>query len=155
MVFSSSIFLWLFLPVVLVLYYLAQERWRNVLLLAASLFFYAWGEPVYILLMVVSILINYMFGCIMERAEGGTKKKFWLIAAVVLNLGMLGVFKYAGFAVDSINSIAGTEVLPHVEIALPIGISFYTFQALSYVIDVYRREVKGQKNLISLALYIS
>ena len=106
MVFSSSIFLWLFLPVVLVLYYLAQERWRNVLLLAASLFFYAWGEPVYILLMVVSILINYMFGCIMERTEGGTKKKFWLITAVVLNLGMLGVFKYAGFAVDSINSIA-------------------------------------------------
>lgn len=155
MVFSSSIFLWLFLPVVLVLYYLAQERWRNVLLLAASLFFYAWGEPVYILLMVVSILINYMFGCIMERTEGGTKKKFWLITAVVLNLGMLGVFKYAGFAVESINSIAGTEVLPHVEIALPIGISFYTFQALSYVIDVYRREVKGQKNLISLALYIS
>ncbi len=150
MVFSSLTFLCIFLPVVLALYYL---RIRNILLIAVSLLFYAYGEPVYVLLMIASIIINYIFGRLLGTEH--KKKRQWILAiAVVINIGLLVVFKYLDMMVQTVNQLSGSEI-PLVGLALPIGISFFTFQALSYVIDVYRREVEPQKNLWNVMLYIS
>ena len=158
MVFSSAIFLFVFLPIVCVLYFcIPGMKAKNGLLMIASLIFYAFGEPVYILLMLGSILANYIFG----RFIGGfstrgnvTGKKAILILAVAVNIGVLCLFKYTGFIVQNINSMTGSNV-PDPQIALPIGISFFTFQALSYVIDVYRTPEMEQKNLFNLMLYVS
>ena len=162
MVFSSITFLLFFLPVVIVGYYILSfsRIAQNVFLLIASLVFYAWGEPINIALLIVSIIMNYIFGMVIgkrnEKDLHDTKvTKVWLVAAVVANLGILGVFKYTGFIVDIINNVAMDEIIPRPEIALPIGISFYTFQAMSYVIDVYREDADRQKNPFNLALYIS
>lgn len=154
MVFSSLTFLSIFLPVVLALYYLLPTlRIKNVLLIAVSLLFYAYGEPVYVLLMIASIIINYIFGRLLGTEN--KKKRQWILAvAVVINIGLLVVFKYLDMMVQTVNQISGSEI-PLVGLALPIGISFFTFQALSYVIDVYRREVEPQKNLWNVMLYIS
>lgn len=154
MVFSSLTFLCIFLPVVLALYYLLPTlRIRNVLLIAVSLLFYAYGEPVYVLLMIASIIINYIFGRLLGTEN--KKKRQWILAiAVVINIGLLVVFKYLDMMVQTVNQLSGSEI-PLVGLALPIGISFFTFQALSYVIDVYRREVEPQKNLWNVMLYIS
>lgn len=142
MVFSSLIFLFLFLPVVLICYYSLDNRFRNYVLLMASLFFYAWGEPKYIYLMIFSILVNYYFGLKMED-NPKSNRRLWLFVSVIFNLSLLIVFKYADF----LFGIKG--------ISLPLGISFFTFQIMSYVIDVYRKEAKVQKNIFNLALYIS
>lgn len=151
MVFSSLTFLFAFLPIVLLLYYVVKDiAWKNVVLLIASLVFYAWGEPVYIVLMVLSILFNYYAGLEIEE----THRKSTLVFAVIINLLILGYFKYSGFLVDTINSIFGTSIR-NKQLALPIGISFYTFQAMSYLIDVYRKNSKGQKNVLSFAVYIT
>lgn len=154
MVFSSLTFLCIFLPVVLALYYLLPTlRIRNVLLIAVSLLFYAYGEPAYVLLMIASIIINYIFGRLLGTEN--KKKRQWILAiAVVINIGLLVVFKYLDMMVQTVNQLCGSEI-PLVGLALPIGISFFTFQALSYVIDVYRREVEPQKNLWNVMLYIS
>lgn len=154
MVFSSLTFLSIFLPVVLALYYLLPTlRIKNVLLIAVSLLFYAYGEPVYVLLMIASIIINYIFGRLLGTEN--KKKRQWILAvAVVINIGLLVVFKYLDMMVQTINQLSGSEI-PLAGLALPIGISFFTFQALSYVIDVYRREVEPQKNLWKVMLYIS
>ena len=154
MVFSSLTFLCIFLPVVLALYYLLPTlRIRNILLIAVSLLFYAYGEPVYVLLMIASIIINYIFGRLLGTEN--KKKRQWILAiAVVINIGLLVVFKYLDMMVQTVNQLSGSEI-PLVGLALPIGISFFTFQALSYVIDVYRREVEPQKNLWNMMLYIS
>lgn len=154
MVFSSLTFLCIFLPVVLALYYLLPTlRIRNILLIAVSLLFYAYGEPVYVLLMIASIIINYIFGRLLGTEN--KKKRQWILAiAVVINIGLLVVFKYLDMMVQTVNQLSGSEI-PLVGLALPIGISFFTFQALSYVIDVYRREVEPQKNLWNVMLYIS
>lgn len=154
MVFSSLTFLCVFLPVVLALYYvLPSLRARNMLLILVSLLFYAYGEPVYVLLMIGSIMINYIFGRLLETEKAGWRKGF-LAVAVLVNLGLLAVFKYADMILRTWGQLMGREmVLPG--LALPIGISFFTFQALSYVIDVYRREVEPQKNLWNVMLYIS
>lgn len=154
MVFSSLTFLCIFLPVVLALYYLLPTlRIRNVLLIAVSLLFYAYGEPAYVLLMIASIIINYIFGRLLGTEN--KKKRQWILAiAVVINIGLLVVFKYLYMMVQTVNQLCGSEI-PLVGLALPIGISFFTFQALSYVIDVYRREVEPQKNLWNVMLYIS
>lgn len=154
MVFSSLTFLSIFLPVVLALYYLLPTlRIRNVLLIVVSLLFYAYGEPVYVLLMIASIIINYIFGRLLGTEN--KKKRQWILAiAVIINIGLLVVFKYLDMMVQTVNQISGSEI-PLVGLALPIGISFFTFQALSYVIDVYRREVEPQKNLWNVMLYIS
>ncbi len=154
MVFSSLTFLCIFLPVVLALYYLLPTlRIRNVLLIIVSLLFYAYGEPVYVLLMIASIIINYIFGRLLGTEN--KKKRQWILAiAVVINIGLLVVFKYLDMMVHTVNQLCGSEI-PLVGLALPIGISFFTFQALSYVIDVYRREVEPQKNLWNVMLYIS
>ena len=154
MVFSSLTFLCIFLPVVLALYYLLPTlRIRNILLIAVSLLFYAYGEPVYVLLMIASIIVNYIFGRLLGTEN--KKKRQWILAiAVVINIGLLVVFKYLDMMVQTVNQLSGSEI-PLVGLALPIGISFFTFQALSYVIDVYRREVEPQKNLWNVMLYIS
>ena len=154
MVFSSLIFLTIFLPITLLLYYVLPEKARNFWLLVVSLIFYSWGEPVYILLMVFSILLNYISGLWLDRTEETGKRKRILVTAVVINIGLLFVFKYADFTIGSYNLIFGKHV-KLLELALPIGISFYTFQAMSYVIDVYRKVVKGNKNLINFATYIT
>ncbi|WP_405116156.1 MBOAT family protein [Paenibacillus sp. FSL K6-1217] len=155
MVFSSLIFLFLFLPVTMLIYYLSPMRIRNAILLAASLIFYAWGEPVYIFLMIFSTVFDYLNGILIERyrhrkviAQGV------LILSMTGSLGILGFFKYAGFVFDNINSLFNLH-LQAADLPLPVGISFYTFQTMSYIIDVYRRKVPVQKNLISFGAYVT
>lgn len=151
MVFSSMVFLCVFLPAVFLLYRVIPSlKARNVLLVAASLLFYAYGEPVYILLMLFSILANWAFGLLVC----GRQKKLWITVAVVINIGLLFWFKYLDMALEGINFVFRTN-LPLVHLALPVGISFFTFQALSYVIDVYRGEAQPQKNLLNVMFYIS
>ena len=155
MLFSSITFLFLFLPIMLAVYYIEPFRLKNGLLLIGSLFFYAWGEPVYIILMVLSILLNYFCGMDIENnSENEAKAKRSLIFAVVVNILLLVFFKYFGFFVESINGLFQVHI-PYRELALPIGISFYTFQELSYIIDVYRGKVKAQHSLVDFALYVS
>ena len=153
MVFSSAPFLFIFLPVVLILYTCIRGlKGKNALLIAASLFLYAYGEPVFVLVMVGSVLINYLLALGIGRNPD--RKKPFLVIAVIVNLGMIGVFKYAGFAVYTLNQITGLGLrVPN--IALPIGISFFTFQVLSYVIDVYRDPGMVQKNFARVLLYVS
>ena len=151
MVFSSIIFIFMFLPLVLILYRILPEKLRNGLLLAASLVFYAWGEPVYVLLMIFSIVFNYIMGL---RLESDNRKKIILIICIAVNIGMLCFFKYTDFAIDNINRIFGAGIRT-MELALPIGISFYTFQVLSYIIDVYRGTVKVQRNIVDFGMYIT
>lgn len=161
MVFSSIVFIFMFLPAVMILYRFIPEKMKNGLLLIASLIFYAWGEPVYVFLMIFSIVFNYFMGLEMEKCgvgNGGSRKlrrKDWiLIACVAVNIGMLCFFKYTNFAINTVNSIFGAG-FSGLSLALPIGISFYTFQVLSYVIDVYRGTVKVQKNIVDFGMYIT
>ncbi len=154
------IFLAVLLPVTLLLYYILPTKLRNFWLLVVSLIFYSWGEPVYILLMLFSIALNYSCGLIIGHIDSNNSpsrnrnKKIALVIAVVINIGLLFVFKYADFAIGSYNAIFGRHV--HLlKIALPIGISFYTFQAMSYVIDVYRGKVKSNRNIVNFAAYIT
>ncbi|MCI7100074.1 MAG: MBOAT family protein [Lachnospiraceae bacterium] len=153
MVFSSLYFLFSFLPLVLCSYYLMPERIKNVILLLASIFFYAWGEPVYVVLMLFSAAFNYVVGLDLDRTQGN-EKKILLFFAVSVNLLILGFFKYSGFCIEIINSIFGLSLTCR-ELALPIGISFYTFQSLSYIADVYRGKVEAQRNLLKFALYLT
>ena len=154
MVFSSLVFLFVFLPIVLVLYYLSGKKYRNYLLLLASLFFYAWGEPTYVVIMLISIGANYLCGLLVDEKRADKVRVAGVVISVIFNICMLGVFKYSGFFVKNINAAFNTS-LPVPEIALPLGISFFTFQAMSYVIDVYRKDAKVQKNIFDLSLYIS
>ena len=150
MVFSKPIFLFGFLPIVLTLYYLAPRKLKNTVLLIMSLIFYAWGEPKLVILMVLTILADYVAGLLINKfSENKKASKLILILTLVINLGLLGVFKYADFVIDSINVFVGGK-LDLLGIALPIGISFYTFQALSYVIDVYKKVVPVEKNVLNL-----
>ena len=154
MVFSSTLFLFWFLPVVLIGYYLCGKKAKNYWLLLASLFFYSWGEPKYVLLMFTLIVINYICGLLLARDHN----RYLLCATVIFNLGILGYFKYFNFLMETVNavlSLIGGQTVSLNQIALPIGISFFTFQIMSYVIDVYRGTVPPQKSLAKLALYIS
>lgn len=157
MIFSSIVFLCLFFPVVLMVYYLCPGKIRNFWLLAASLFFYAYGEPVYIFIMLFSTVFDYCNGMgiayFQEKGKAESYEKALLIFSMVGNLGILGFFKYADFAIGTWNSVTGSSV-KLLSIALPIGISFYTFQTMSYTIDVYRKQVKCQKNFIDFAMYV-
>ncbi len=151
MLFSSIPFLYYFLPVVLIVY-LAVPKWlKNTILLLASLFFYAWGEPKYVILMAVSILVGWLCGLGLERSR---RPRIWLIGGLIVTLGFLGYFKYADFFIESFNGLTGMGI-PALRIALPIGISFYTFQIISYLIDVYRKDTPAQRNIISFAAYVS
>ncbi len=154
MVFSSVIFLYFFLPIVMLIYWAVPYRMKNYVCLIASLLFYAWGEPVLVFLMLGSIVVNYFFGLMLDRfTEKGTRK--WIVTgSVIFNLCFLGVFKYSVFIISSTNSFLNTSFnVP--EIALPLGISFFTFQAMSYIFDVYRGKTAAQRNVFKVALYIS
>lgn len=156
MVFSSPIFLFVFLPLVLLGYLLVPARLKNVFLFAASLFFYAWGEVFYSMLMLASITGNYLTGRLLET--GTAKRKYVLAGGVAFNLLLLGFFKYANFLADTFNSLLSEPtglVLDIPPIHLPLGISFFTFQAISYIVDVYRQETPVQRNFLNLGLYIS
>ncbi len=153
MVFSSFTFLFVFLPLVLLTYFIAKKRkWRNVVLLIFSLIFYAWGEPIYVLLMILSIIVNYIIALKIEKTP--KKKKIFLLIDIIFNIGIIGFFKYGNFIVQNINIIFHTNIT-EITLGLPIGISFYTFQILSYVIDVYRKTVPAQKSIINLGMYIT
>lgn len=155
MLFSSVVFIFVFLPVTLILYYIAPEKLKNVILLVMSLVFYAWGEPVYVILMILSIVFNYLCGLDIHQAGRDKKKRkrAFLFAAAV-NLLLLGFFKYFGFFMESLNTLLPFRISYH-ELPLPIGISFYTFQILSYIIDVYREKVPVQKNLVRFGVYVT
>ena len=155
MLFSSIVFLFTFLPAVVILYYLLPVRFRNVILLLASLVFYAWGEPVYLFLMLLSILFNYFSGLdIARNLQDKRAAKRSLVFNLIINLAVLGFFKYEGFVLDTLNGILPVHISYHA-LPLPIGISFYTFQILSYIIDIYRGNVKVQTNLPNFALYVT
>lgn len=155
MVFSSALFIFAFLPVTLSVYFVIREKYRNVWLLITSLFFYAWGEPGYVVLMLISIVINYIYGILLEHwQEKSILRNITLVIACVTDVGVLFIFKYFNFFIDNVNGIFHSNIQV-MKIALPIGISFYTFQILSYVIDVYRSEVRAQKNILNLGLYIA
>ena len=152
MVFSSIPFLYYFLPAVLAVYFLTPRKGKNAVLLLASLIFYGWGELRLLPLMVFTILLCYVCGLGIERSR--KRKKLWLLASIVISVGLLGVFKYADFFIGSLNTVTGLKI-PLLHLALPVGISFYTFQCLSYTIDVYRGSVPAQKNLINFGAYVA
>ena len=145
MVFSSNVFLFAYLPIVLALYYILPKKLRNPVLLITSLIFYGWGEPIYLLLMITTILLDYICGLLIHRfAEQAGARKAVLIVGVALNLLSLGFFKYAGFFAEQFNAIGFLPDIPVPEVTLPIGISFYVFQSMSYIIDVYRDDAPVQ-----------
>ncbi len=165
MVFSSTAFLFAFLPVTLALYFIpisiknkkAEIGKKNLVLLVTSLVFYAWGEPVYVLLMLISIFFNYSIGIdiyVSKKKSRTNTARLLFIISVIFNLFILGYFKYSGFVIDNINSVFGTS-LTNRQLPLPVGISFYTFQILSYIIDIYKGKVKAQRKLIPFAAYIT
>ncbi len=154
MVFSSVPFLFCFLPVVLAVYFAVPKKLKNTVLLLSSLFFYGWGEPKYLLLMLFSITQGYVFGLLIERTREKRRSKIFLTASVAVSLVLLGYCKYADFFIGNFNALTGLSI-PLLKVALPIGISFYTFQIISYTIDVYRRDAPAQRNYVNLALYIS
>ncbi|MBO7149139.1 MAG: MBOAT family protein [Clostridia bacterium] len=157
MVFSSVVFLFRYLPLVLLLYFAAPKFARNFILFAFSLLFYAWGEPVYVVLMIFSTLVDYTHGYLVDKYKKQGRMgaaKAALISSIVINLALLGFFKYTGFIVNNINALLGVNI-PFNGVALPIGISFYTFQTMSYTIDVYRGEAMMQKNIISFGAYVA
>lgn len=154
MLFSSTIFLFLFLPTVLIVYYLLPRSFRNGWLLVASLFFYAFGEPRFALLMLLSVGINYFFALFVDVYRHRIGVKWIMFSMIAVNLGLLGWFKYSGFFVQSVNKTFHADFFVP-EIVLPLGISFYTFHAMSYVIDIYKEKEAVQKNPLDLALYIA
>ena len=154
MLFSSIPFLYYFLPAVLITYFLVPWKLKNTVLLLFSLAFYGWGEPKQVFLMIFTISLFYLCGLAIGRAETLRRKKFWLRVSVIVSLGLLGLFKYADFFLDSINAVTGLS-LPLLKLALPVGISFYTFQCLSYTIDVYRGTADVQKDPIAFGAYVT
>ncbi len=154
--FSSLLFLFLYLPLVLAGYYILPKKARNAFLLIVNLVFYGWGEPTLILVMLASIAVNYAGGLLIEKHRNNERlSRTFLILSVGISLAFLGVFKYAGFINGLLRQIPLFAAMPKIELALPIGISFYTFQALSYTIDVYRRDTKAQKSIVSFGTYVS
>lgn len=147
MVFSSLTFLFVFLPAVLLVYFAVPQQGKNAVLFLFSLLFYAWGEPIYVLLMIFSTILDYSCGRLVEKFCGTSKQKIGLLVSVIVNIGLLCFFKYSDFLITTVNSIFGCAI-PNLNLPLPIGISFYTFQKMSYNIDVYRGEAKVQKNII-------
>ena len=152
MLFSSLTFIVVFLPVLLLIYFISKDEYKNYILLAFSLLFYSWGEPKYILLMIISIIINYIMALLIDKFRKNSKSL--LILTIIINIGLLIFFKYSNFFITTFNDLTNNN-LKLLNIALPIGISFYTFQVLSYVIDVYKKDVKVQKNILYLGTYIS
>lgn len=154
MVFSGIEFLYYFLPAVMLIYFLAPKRLKNLMLFVSGLGFYAWGEPVYVIVMVISTAVDYTAGILMSKTEDERKRRACLISSVVINLGLLFTFKYSSFAVDTFNGIFRTAI-PSSNLPLPIGISFFTFQSMSYTIDLYRRKITVQRSFINFAAYVT
>ena len=158
MEFSSTVFLFIFLPILLVIYHcklIKSIKVRNIILLIASLLFYAYGEPIYILVMLGSILVNYFIGILIDKNRNSNRtKKLYLVIGIIFNVLLIVCFKYLNFIFDNLSLLFNKELLAY-DIALPIGISFYTFSLLSYLIDVYRGDAKVQKNILNVALYVS
>lgn len=155
MVFSSITFLYIFLPITLLVYYLTPAKGKNWVLLVSGLIFYAWGEPIYVFVMVLSALIDYTAGRLMDIwDDDGKKRKILLICSVAMNLGLLAVFKYSSFFIGNLNALFHLAI-PDPKLPLPIGISFYTFQSMSYTIDLYRRKIKVQKNFVNFGAYVT
>ncbi len=155
MVFSDSVFLFMFLPLTLAVYYAVPFAFKNTVLFLTGLLFYAWGEPVYVLIMLLSTAIDYCAGRLMDRFDSNKNiRKATLLVSVVMNLSLLGIFKYGSFFIGSVNSIFGSAI-PDPGLPLPIGISFFTFQSMSYTIDLYRRNIKVQKNFIDFAAFVT
>ena len=154
MIFSSLSFIFFFLPLLLIIYFISKEKYRNYILLLFSLLFYSWGEPKYILLMILSIIINYYSALKIDKMKNKKRKKILLIILIILNLSILFYFKYTDFFIFNINNIFNIS-LKRINVLLPIGISFYTFQEISYLIDVYKKRIKAQKNIFYLGTYIS
>ena len=154
MLFSSIPFLYYFLPVVLILYFSAPKSCKNAVLLLSSLVFYAWGEPKYVFLMIATICLFFFCGIAIGKSQTRRMKKLWLTVSVVISLALLAIFKYADFFIGSVNAVTGLNI-SLLRLALPIGISFYTFQCLSYTIDVYRGNAAVQKNIISFGAYVA
>lgn len=154
MLFSSITFLYCFLPCVLLVYFVVPDRMKNTVLLLASLFFYGWGEPKYLIFMLASVTQSYAAALLVERFRGTKIAKVALAVSAAASLGLLAYCKYADFFIGNFNAVTGLSV-PLLRVALPVGISFYTFQILSYVIDVYRGDVPVQRNFIDLAMYVA
>lgn len=154
MIFSSILFVFLFLPLVIFLYYISNEKYRNIILLAFSLIFYAAGEGWRLLILLASIICNYSFGCFIGRCKSERWRKSLLVLDIFLNIAILFYFKYLSYSLEVVGRFVGREISIE-EIILPIGISFFTFQALSYVVDVYRRNVVPEKSIVNVGLYIS
>ena len=158
MLFSEPFFLLFFLPILIIIYFIVPKCIRNFILLIASLFFYTVGEKLFVSIMLFSIMINYIIGLLINRTKKNTVQRFFLTIGIIANIGLLFIFKYANFIIDNLNLIVSRLNVKPIEyspIHLPIGISFFTFQAMSYIIDVYRNNVRSQKNPAKLALYIS
>ncbi|MEI7594611.1 MAG: MBOAT family O-acyltransferase [Bacteroidota bacterium] len=158
MLFSSIIFLFSFLPITLLGYYLINPQYRNYWLLLTSLFFFAWGGVSFTIILIVSIVLNFLFGLLIQKNLENKSAFVWLFIGVSINIALLGVFKYTNFIVANLNNLFGViniKQLPATHIILPVGISFYTFHSLSYLVDIYRRKVTAQKNIFDLSLYIS
>jgi len=154
MLFSSIPFLYYFLPVVLILHAVVPWSWKNTVLLLASLVFYGWGEPKLLALMMFTIVLFFVCGLAIGKAAAQRWKRFWLLVSVVISVALLAVFKYADFFISSFNAVTGLSI-PLLRLALPVGISFYTFQCLSYTIDVYRGKAAVQKNILSFGAYVA
>ena len=155
MVFSSLIFLFIFFPLTLLLYFIARNiKTKNFILVVASLIFYSWGEPVWVILLIFSSILDYTVSHAIEKHWNQPITKFYLAVSVIINLGLLAVFKYSGFFISTVNSVFGLS-LPEPAFSLPIGISFYTFQTMSYSIDVYRGNVKAQKSFMNFLMFVS
>lgn len=155
MVFSSLSFMFVFLPIVLILYYVSPFKIKNLIILVSGIVFYAWGEPIYICIMLFSTIVDYSAGLLMHKFDEKPKLRLmFLIISVCINLGLLATFKYSSFIIDNVNSLFRTDFV-NPELPLPIGISFYTFQSMSYTIDLYMRKIKVQKNIISFTSYVS
>lgn len=167
MVFSTTVFLYLFLPLTLIIYYACPKKGKNIVILLSGILFYSWGEPIYVIVMLISTMIDYFAGLIMNKFEGRKlPRRICLIVSVVMNLSLLGVFKYSGFIAENINAIAGQQIIDINNMnffgidflpmnMLPIGISFFTFQSMSYTIDLYLGNVKVQKNPVSFAAFVT
>ena len=154
MVFSSVLFLFRFLPIFMICYFLVPRKMKNLVLFLGSLVFYAWGEPVYIFLMLFSTISDYVWGRLIEEYRGKDRSRIFLLCSIVINLFILGFFKYADFLMQTVNTVFGTSI-PLLKLPLPIGISFYTFQTMSYVIDVYRGDTKAQRNILQFGVYVT
>lgn len=154
MVFSSGVFLLVFLPITFIVNLFLSTKQSNIWLLIASLLFYAWGEPFFVFLMILSIIVNWLVGMGIAKSEGKLKRLI-LTLGIVFDLGFLGYYKYAGFVVSLLNRLAHHEIMSVPQIALPIGISFFTFQAISYIVDVYRKDTEYSKSVVNVALYIA